>query len=386
MEFIHNFVSAHDVIISAGLLIIAYAFIATEKIPKVTIALLGAAITILLGLVSQTKALDGVLNPLYFAQYIDFNVIFLLVSMMIIVNITTRSGVFSYIANELLKMTKGHPVLILIALGKGAADIVFLCTACLHKLLEFRNNRIVGTASIGTDTEIVVDLFTAVERQDDVVHLLIHIFDLIVGQLDTVGGDGEQEMLVVQLLLLSRVSDRLLDDFPVHQRFTAKKVEVEVAAFARLFDQEVNRFFSSLQAHHRPVSAVIACTSKAVFTSELAVLRDQQAHCLDRRRDHPVGKLGVIILREQNPVGVHAVQLIISLGQLTLGELAGQLVQNLRRTFFCHWRRDIVQQPVRRIVHNRNAAAVDVQNDIKTVKAVFVNHEGNSFIRLAFFI
>ena len=117
MEFIHNFVSAHDVIISAGLLIIAYAFIATEKIPKVTIALLGAAITILLGLVSQTKALDGVLNPLYFAQYIDFNVIFLLVSMMIIVNITTRSGVFSYIANELLKMTKGHPVLILIALG-----------------------------------------------------------------------------------------------------------------------------------------------------------------------------------------------------------------------------------------------------------------------------
>ncbi len=123
MEFIHNFVSAHDVIISAGLLIIAYAFIATEKIPKVTIALLGAAITILLGLVSQTKALDGVLNPLYFAQYIDFNVIFLLVSMMIIVNITTRSGVFSYIANELLKMTKGHPVLILIALGIFTAAV-----------------------------------------------------------------------------------------------------------------------------------------------------------------------------------------------------------------------------------------------------------------------
>ena len=117
MEFIHNFVSAHNVLISAGLLILAYIFIATEKIPKVTIALLGAAITILLGLVSQTKALDGVLNPLYFAQYVDFNVIFLLVSMMIIVNITTRSGVFSYIANELLKMTKGHPILILVALG-----------------------------------------------------------------------------------------------------------------------------------------------------------------------------------------------------------------------------------------------------------------------------
>ena len=117
MELIHSFVSAHNVRISAGLLILAYIFIATEKIPKVTIALLGAGITIFLGLVSQTRVLDGVLNPTYFVQYIDFNVIFLLVSMMIIVNITTRSGVFSYLANELLKMTKGHPVLILIALG-----------------------------------------------------------------------------------------------------------------------------------------------------------------------------------------------------------------------------------------------------------------------------
>ena len=123
MELIHSFVSAHNVLISAGLLILAYIFIATEKIPKVTIALLGAGITIFLGLVSQTRVLDGVLNPTYFVQYIDFNVIFLLVSMMIIVNITTRSGVFSYLANELLKMTKGHPVLILIALGVFTAVV-----------------------------------------------------------------------------------------------------------------------------------------------------------------------------------------------------------------------------------------------------------------------
>ena len=49
MEFIHQFVNAHNVAISAGLLLVAYVFIALEKIPKVTIALLGAAITIILG-------------------------------------------------------------------------------------------------------------------------------------------------------------------------------------------------------------------------------------------------------------------------------------------------------------------------------------------------
>lgn len=123
MEFIQNFVSAHNVLISAGILILAYIFIAMEKIPKVTIALLGAGITIILGLVSQAKIADGVLNPHYFVNFIDFNVIFLLVSMMIIVNITTRSGVFSYLANELMKATKGHPVLILMSLGVFTAVV-----------------------------------------------------------------------------------------------------------------------------------------------------------------------------------------------------------------------------------------------------------------------
>ena len=117
MEFLHSIVQAHSVAISAGILLIAYFFIALEKIPKVTIALLGAAITIVLGLVSQTKSLDGGLDPHYFINFVDFNVIFLLVSMMIIVSIATRSGMFNWIANQLLKLTKGHPVGILFALG-----------------------------------------------------------------------------------------------------------------------------------------------------------------------------------------------------------------------------------------------------------------------------
>ena len=110
MEFLHNLVQAHNVAISGGLLLLAYIFIATEKIPKVTIALIGAAITVILGLVSQTKVADGALDPHYFVNFIDFNVIFLLVSMMIIVSIAARSGMFNWVANELLKLTKGHPI------------------------------------------------------------------------------------------------------------------------------------------------------------------------------------------------------------------------------------------------------------------------------------
>lgn len=118
IEHLHEIVQAHGVVVSASILLIAYVFIALEKIPKVTIALLGAAITILLGLVSQVKLADGgAINAHYFINFVDFNVIFLLVSMMIIVSIATRSGMFNWIANELLRLTKGHPKLVLFTLG-----------------------------------------------------------------------------------------------------------------------------------------------------------------------------------------------------------------------------------------------------------------------------
>ena len=117
MEFLHNLVQANNIAISGGLLLLAYIFIATEKIPKVTIALIGAALTVFLGLVSQNKVTDGVLNEHYFINFVDFNVIFLLVSMMIIVSIAARSGMFNWVANELLKLTKGHPIAILFTLG-----------------------------------------------------------------------------------------------------------------------------------------------------------------------------------------------------------------------------------------------------------------------------
>ncbi len=114
---IANFITENNILISALILIISYIFIAAEKIPKVTIALLGAVITVLLGLVSQNKLNGELLNPNYFINFIDFNVIFLLVSMMIIVNISTKSGIFNFIANELLKLTKGRPVAIFTVLA-----------------------------------------------------------------------------------------------------------------------------------------------------------------------------------------------------------------------------------------------------------------------------
>jgi len=117
MESILALIQTNAMAISAGILLFAYVFIATEKIPKVTIALLGGSLTLLLGLLSQDKISNGAFDPHYFINFVDFNVIFLLVSMMIIVNIATRSGMFSWLANEMLKATKGNPKLILFSLA-----------------------------------------------------------------------------------------------------------------------------------------------------------------------------------------------------------------------------------------------------------------------------
>ena len=122
MESLLAFIHTNAMAISATILLLAYVFIATEKIPKVTVALLGGSLTLILGLLSQNKTLaTGGLDPHYFINFVDFNVIFLLVSMMIIVNIATKSGMFNWVANEMLKATKGHPKMILFALAAFTA-------------------------------------------------------------------------------------------------------------------------------------------------------------------------------------------------------------------------------------------------------------------------
>ncbi len=116
-----EFIQSHGMIITGAILFIAYVFIASEKIQKSVVALAGAALVMLLGLIpfggeaGEGKVLKGVF------EYVDFQVIFLLIGMMIIVNIASRSGVFKWMALNLLKITKGHPKTVLFALAAFTA-------------------------------------------------------------------------------------------------------------------------------------------------------------------------------------------------------------------------------------------------------------------------
>lgn len=90
--------------LSAIILIIAYIILITEKINRAVVALLGASLMIYCGLLNQQQAVDS----------IDFNTIFLLAGMMMLVNITAKTGVFQYVAIKSAKVVRANPVGILI--------------------------------------------------------------------------------------------------------------------------------------------------------------------------------------------------------------------------------------------------------------------------------
>ena len=118
-----NLVSNYGMIISGAILLVAYVFIASEKIQKSVVALFGASLTLLLGLLPFHGHYDGDLGRYIRGvfDYVEFEVIFLLIGMMIIVHIASRSGVFKWIALQILKATKGHPKLVLFALAAFTA-------------------------------------------------------------------------------------------------------------------------------------------------------------------------------------------------------------------------------------------------------------------------
>ncbi len=88
----------------------AYVLIATERIHRTAAALIGAAAMVLLGVVDAHVA--------FFSEEtgVDWNVVFLLLGMMVIVGVLRRTGVFEYVAIRAAKQAKGRPFRVMVTL------------------------------------------------------------------------------------------------------------------------------------------------------------------------------------------------------------------------------------------------------------------------------
>jgi len=95
----HVYFGLNAMWVSTCVLAITYAVIMSEKVNRAIVALVGAGVMILVGVLDQDEAIKG----------IDWNTIGLLTGMMILVSISRRSGMFQYLAIRSAQAAKAHP-------------------------------------------------------------------------------------------------------------------------------------------------------------------------------------------------------------------------------------------------------------------------------------
>jgi Na+/H+ antiporter NhaD/arsenite permease-like protein len=104
--------------VSTCILLITYAVIMTEKVNRAIVALAGASIMVIVGVLDQEEAIKG----------IDWNTIGLLTGMMILVSISRRSGMFEYLAVWSAQAAKANPA--------GILFLLQITTAVLSAFLD----------------------------------------------------------------------------------------------------------------------------------------------------------------------------------------------------------------------------------------------------------
>lgn len=151
------------------ILIIVYVLLTLEKLPRVVLALLGASLLLIFRSVTQEEAF----------HYIDFNVIFLLVGMMILVNILRQTGGIRWLAIWTAKKVNGSGVLLMIYFA--------LLTAILSALLDnVTTVLLVGSVTIAIAKDLKIN---------PVPYLITQVIASNVGGTATLIGDPPNIMI-----------------------------------------------------------------------------------------------------------------------------------------------------------------------------------------------
>lgn len=109
---------------AALIFLVAYALIASEKVNRVAVVCAGAAAMVLIGATNGEKAFYS------HETGIDWNVIFLLLGMMIIVGVIHKTGLFEFLAVKAIQLAKGEPkkayvfILVLVSFASALLDNV----------------------------------------------------------------------------------------------------------------------------------------------------------------------------------------------------------------------------------------------------------------------
>ena len=220
---------------------VTYGLIATEKVHRVTAALGGVAAMTLIGLVdAETAFFDSETG-------VDWNVIFLLFGMMVIVSVLKQTGLFEFLALWAAKASRGRPGRLMM--------LLILITAGLSPVLDN-----VTTVLLVAPVALSV---TARLGLSPVPYLIALVFASNVGGMGTLIGDPPN------IIIASRggltFNDFLIHSMPITIVLVGVLVVLCLVLFRRDLDVEVTNDISDI----RPADAI---TDRGMLARCLVVL------------------------------------------------------------------------------------------------------------------
>ena len=191
----HVYFGLNAMWVATAILAITYAVIMSEKVNRAIVALVGAGVMIVIGVLEQEEAIKGV----------DWNTLGLLTGMMILVSVSRRSGMFEFVAVWSAHAAKAHPAGIMLLLQVATAVLsAFLdnvttvllivpVTLAITRTLkvppypflfaEIMASNIGGTATlIGDPPNIIIGSQVGLDFNDFVYHLTPMIAIVLVVQ------------------------------------------------------------------------------------------------------------------------------------------------------------------------------------------------------------
>ena len=156
-------------IVAIVIFVVALALIAVEWVHRTKVALAGAAIMVLLGVIDQEGAIEAV----------DWGTLGLLAGMMIIVGLTEPTGVFTFLALRVAQISRGQPV-----------ALVFLLALVTGVLSAFLDN-LTAILLVVPITLLIADLL----RVSPIPLVLVEIVASNVGGTATLIGDPPNIMI-----------------------------------------------------------------------------------------------------------------------------------------------------------------------------------------------
>jgi Na+/H+ antiporter NhaD/arsenite permease-like protein len=190
-------------VIAIAIFVVALGVIAVEWVHRTKVALIGAGLMVIAGVLDQDEAISAV----------DWSTLGLLAGMMIIVGLTERTGIFTYLALKVAQLSGGRPL-----------RLIFLLAAVTGVLSAFLDN-LTAILLVVPITLLLADLL----RISPIPLVIIEVISSNVGGTATLIGDPPNIMIGTHVRELTFV------DFIVNLAPVATVTLVVVTALLYLF-------------------------------------------------------------------------------------------------------------------------------------------------------